>query len=220
MRKSLVGVLTIGVVLMSGAASAAIYQPPKVWDDLSWWGNSGATPEPVKDPVRAAYWWWPTKPASNANDSELWGNRGKVMHTWEKPMEAPPPPEPPKPPVEPPAKKHVAPVLNHILFDFDKAVLKPEGKAEVDKAVAHLKEWPGDTVLIEGHTCDIGEAAYNEGLGGRRANAVKTYMVEAGISADRISTKSFGETQPAVANDSAANRKLNRRAVIVTTLKD
>jgi outer membrane protein OmpA-like peptidoglycan-associated protein len=45
-------------------------------------------------------------------------------------------------------------------------------------------------------------------------------MVEAGISADRISTKSFGETQPAVANDSAANRKLNRRAVIVTTLKD
>ena len=211
MRKSLIGVLTIGVVLMSGAASAAIYQPPKVWDDLSWWGNSGATPEPVKDPVRAA---------SNVNDTEMWGNRGKVMHTWEKPVDAPPPPPPPPPPTETPKKTHVAPVLNHILFDFDKAVLKPEGKAEVDKAVAHLKEWPGDTVLIEGHTCDIGEAAYNEGLGGRRANAVKTYMVEAGISADRISTKSFGETQPAVANDSAANRKLNRRAVIVTTLKD
>ena len=219
MRKSLIGLLAIGVVLMYGAASAAIYQPPKVWDDLSWWGNSGATPEPVKDPVRAAYWWWPTEPASNANDTELWGNRGKVMHTWEKPVETATPTPAPPPPV-PSAKEHIAPVLNHILFDFDKAVLKPEGKAEVDNAVSHLKEWPNDTVLIEGHTCDIGEAAYNEGLGGRRANAVKTYMVEAGISADRISTKSFGETQPAVPNDSAANRKLNRRAVIVTTLKD
>lgn len=220
MRKSFIGVLAIGVVLMYGVASAAIYQPPKVWDDLSWWGNSGATPEPVKDPVRAAYWWWPKEPASNAGDAELWGNRGKVMHTWEKP-EPPEPPEPPKPPKpEPPKKEHKAPVLNHILFDFDKSVLKPEGKAEIDKAVAHLKEWPKDTVRIEGHTCNVGDEAYNMGLGERRANAVKKYMIDAGIKADRIKTKSFGETQPAVPNDTPANRKLNRRAVIVTQLKD
>ncbi len=219
MRKSLIGVLAIGVVLMYGAASAAIYQPPKVWDDLSWWGNSGATPEPVKDPVRAAYWWWPKEPASNAGDTELWGNRGKVMHTWEPPKKVDEP-EPPKPPEEKPKPRHIAPVLNHILFDFDKSDLKPEGKAEIDKAVAHLKEWPNDTVLIEGHTCSVGDETYNMGLGQRRADSVKRYMVEAGISADRISTKSFGETQPAVANDTPANRKLNRRAVLVTTLKD
>ncbi len=219
MRKSLIGVLAIGVVLMYGAASAAIYQPPKVWDDLSWWGNSGATPEPVKDPVRAAYWWWPKEPASNAGDTELWGNRGKVMHTWEPPKKVDEP-EPPKPPEETPKPTHIAPVLNHILFDFDKSDLKPEGKAEIDKAVAHLKEWPNDTVLIEGHTCSVGDETYNMGLGQRRADSVKRYMVEAGISADRISTKSFGETQPAVANDTPANRKLNRRAVLVTTLKD
>ena len=54
MRKSLIGLLAIGVVLMYGAASAAIYQPPKVWDDLSG-GEQRRYPEPVKDPVRAAY---------------------------------------------------------------------------------------------------------------------------------------------------------------------
>ena len=76
-----------------------------------------------------------------------------------------------------------------------------------------LKEYPRDLVVIEGHTCNVGEASYNMGLGQRRANAVSKYMTDAGISAGRAKAVSKGETDPAVSNDTAASRRLNRRAV-------
>ncbi|HRI88326.1 MAG TPA: OmpA family protein, partial [Candidatus Hydrogenedentes bacterium] len=100
----------------------------------------------------------------------------------------------------------------------DKAVLKPEGKAVVDQVVAEMKAHGKDTVVIEGHTCDLGSDEYNMGLGQRRADAVKSYMLENGIDASRVSTKSLGETTPAQPNDSAANRKLNRRAQFDITI--
>jgi outer membrane protein OmpA-like peptidoglycan-associated protein len=210
----------MAVVAFGVPASAA-----KVWDDMSWWGNTGATPEPVADSNlapcsrgRSGYWWWPTEPASNVDDSELWGNRGIVYAQWTKPepkVEEPAPPPPPAPPAPPERTKIV---LNNVLFDFDKAVLKPEGKAEVDKLIAEMKKFPGDKVVIEGHTCDIGSADYNMGLGQRRADSVKKYMIENGIDAARIETTSLGLTAPAVANDSAANRKLNRRVQFNSTM--
>lgn len=218
MSKFVALTLIAALVAVCGPAQAA-----KVWDDMSWWGNTGATPEPHvetgKCPVqvdRKGYWWWPKEPKSNANDSELWGNRGIVYNMWQKPEPVTEtPPVPPTAVVEP---KRTTPVYAHVLFDFDKAVLKPEGKAEVDKVVAELKKFEKDTIVIEGHTCDVGEEAYNMGLGQRRADAVKKYMVESGIAESRITTKSFGETQPAVTNDGPANRKLNRRAVFQTTI--
>ena len=198
----------------------------KVWDDMSWWGN-GAGPEPVADSKgRAGYWWWPKDPnaemrgegtccpqiVSAGGDTELWGNRGIVFNQWQKPE--------PVTPVTPkdPEKKvtqtaRTLPVSAAVLFDFDKSVLKPEGKAETDKMIGEMKKYEKDTMLIEGHTCNVGPDDYNMGLGQRRADAVKAYMVESGIDAARIETKSFGETQPAVPNDTSANRKLNRRAV-------
>ena len=205
-------VATIAVLLLvvCTTATAGWYNPPRVWDDLSWWGNSGSTPDPVKDETRAGYWWYPTQPASNAGDAELWGNRGKIFHTWTPP--APPIPEPPRPPEKPPVIDRTPIILNNVLFDFDKAVLKPEGKAEVDKLVAEMKKWPKDSVLIEGHTDAIGSDAYNMALGERRANAVKSYMVEQGLDGARITAVSKGEGEPAVPNDTPANRKLNRRA--------
>ncbi|HDP35658.1 MAG TPA: OmpA family protein, partial [Candidatus Hydrogenedentes bacterium] len=110
--------------------------------------------------------------------------------------------------------------LNNVLFDFDKAVLKPEGKAEVDKLIAEMKKHAKDTVVIEGHTCNVGPADYNMGLGQRRADAVKKYMVENGIDSGRIETVSYGLTLPAVSNDTPANRKLNRRAEFKITVVD
>jgi OOP family OmpA-OmpF porin len=107
----------------------------------------------------------------------------------------------------------VKPVYAHVLFDFDKSVLKPEGKAEVDKVVADMKKYSKDSIVIEGHTCNIGTDEYNMGLGQRRADAVKKYMVEQGIDTGRVTTKSLGESKPAVPNDMPANRKLNRRVV-------
>jgi len=205
------------IAAMVGACGSA--QAAKMWDDMTWWGNTGSTPDPVPDPYgRTGYWWYPTNPDSNVDDGELWGNRGIIhcyLHQPEpKPAPKPQPPEP-KPQPEP---KRKAIVLNNVLFDFDKAILKPEGKAEVDKLVAEMKAHPGDAVVIEGHTCDIGTEGYNMSLGQRRADAVKNYMVEMGIDPNRITTRSYGESQPAVPNTSPANRKLNRRAEFEVSL--
>lgn len=211
--------LALATFLVVGLTSSA--HAAKQWDDMSWWGNTGATPEPQPDThcgcgePRSGYWWWPTESASNTGDTELWGNRGIVYHAWERPAEVvvEAPPE-----VVPPVVAHQIPVLNNVLFDFDKSVLKPEGKAVVDQLVAELKQYGGDVVLIEGHTCDLGADAYNMGLGQRRANAVRDYMLQMGIDAARITTQSFGEANPAVPNTSPENRKLNRRAVFQYTI--
>lgn len=209
MKVFMAGMLAVAMLIMAGSAMA--YEI-KEWDDYSWWAQRESTPRPVKDAVRSGYWWWPTEPDSNVDDQELWGNRGVVYHIWEPPVETPPPapPEPTPPPVK---KEIIKPVLNNVLFDFDKSVLKPEGKAETGKVVSFMGEYPESTVLIEGHTDSIGTDAYNMALGQRRADSVKSYMVENGISDARITTKSYGESQPVVPNTSRANRALNRRAV-------
>ena len=216
MKKLVILAVAIALIGVCGTAHAA-----KSWSDMSWWGNTGAKPEPVADSKgRAGYWWWPTdgvggevaKAACGTDsDNNLWGNRGIVFHAWVKPVKKAektptPTPTPPTPP------SHTAVVLNNVLFDFDKAVLKPEGKVEVDKLVAEFKKYGKDTVTIEGHTCNIGNEKYNMGLGQRRADSVKKYLVESGIAESRIKTVSYGLTRPAVPNDSNANRKLNRRA--------
>jgi outer membrane protein OmpA-like peptidoglycan-associated protein len=201
-------------LLIGGTA----YAQGKVWDDLSWWGKSGATAAPVKDPVRSGYWWWPTQPKSNVDDKELWGNRGVVYHMYKNPpAEVKEVKGPEK--VEKPKVGRQTPVYDHVLFDFDKAVLKPEGKVVADKVVADLKAHAGDTLEIEGHTDNVGSDAYNMALGQRRADAVKKYLVEQGIAPERLTAKSLGEGTPAVSNDTPENRKLNRRAVFNTTIK-
>lgn len=219
MKKLVVIALTAALLGFGVPAQAA-----KVWDDMSWWGNTGAKPDKVKDEVarpgngtnceclngtvgRCGYWWWPKEPASNAGDAELWGNRGIVFHKCEPEVAKP---EPPKPPVEP-VKPERKVTLNNVLFDLNKSVLKPEGKAEVDKLVNEMKKYTQDKVAVEGNTCDLGSDAYNQALGQRRADAVKAYMVESGVDAARINAVSKGETAPAVPNTSDENRKLNRR---------
>ena len=210
MRKLMVCALAVALVFGGSA-----FAQGKVWDDLSWWGKSGAKPAPFKDigPTNCnradpGYWWWPTEPKSNADDSELWGNRGVVYALMKE--EAPPPPPPP-----PPRKPGV---YSHVLFDLNKAVLKPEGKAETDKVVSDMKKYEKDTLVITGHTDDSGSPENNMALGQRRADAVKKYMVEQGIAEGRIMAKSVGETQPPAANDNEANRKLNRCAVFDVTV--
>ncbi len=215
--KRLVALALIAAVCgFGGKAEAA-----KHWDDMSWWGNTGATPAPTADTKgRSGYWWWPIEPASNADDGELWGNRGIVYHTYAAApkVDEPPVTPPGVPPVDNKAPERVAIVLNNVLFDFDKSTLKPEGKAEIDKLVAEMGKFPGDTVVVVGHTYSVGTDAYNMALGQRRADAVVTYMKAAGIDAARVGSKTMGESAPAVTNDSAANRALNRRAVFEITL--
>ena len=109
---------------------------------------------------------------------------------------------------------------NEVLFDFDKSVLKPQGKAAVDNLIAEIKAHTLDHLVIEGHTCDIGSPQYNMDLSQRRADSVRAYMVEQGIDGSHITTEAYGLTRPAAPNTSEPNRKLNRRAEFRYSFRD
>ena len=221
MRNLLVGSLVLTLVLLAGGAATA---QVRSWDDLNWWAQSGAGPDPVKASGSPGYWWWPAAPESNVDDGELWGNRGVVYGMFTPAAPPPPPPPPPEPPAAPaPTPKRIVPVSNNVLFDFDKSNVKDGGRAEIAKVAGILEDNPGDTVTIEGHTCDInasGDPEYNVKLGQRRADAVQAVLIENGIDADRVNTASFGESRPAVPNTSDENRRLNRRVVFVYSISD
>jgi OOP family OmpA-OmpF porin len=119
------------------------------------------------------------------------------------PVVAAPPPPPPPPPRPAPAPAP-APQVQKItlaskaLFDFDKAVLKPEGMAAIDsEIIAKLKDVQKlELVLVTGHTDRIGSQAYNQKLSERRADAVRNYLVSKGVAKDKIETLGMGKTQP------------------------
>ena len=107
-----------------------------------------------------------------------------------------------------------------VLFDFDKAELRPDALDALRKVATVIASTPGP-VVIEGHTDSKGEDAYNHTLSERRASSVKTWLArEGGIDAARISTRGLGETQPKVPNaapdgsDDPAGRQQNRRVEI------
>ena len=133
------------------------------------------------------------------------------------PKAAPPAPAPaPKPAAKPaptPVKEKVT-MAADAHFDFDKAVLKPEGKAKLDDLVGKLKAVNLEVVIAIGHTDSIGSNAYNQKLSVRRANAVKAYLVSKGIEANRIYTEGKGETQPIADNKTKEGRAKNRRVEI------
>ena len=129
----------------------------------------------------------------------------------------PPPPAPPARPAPPPAPKPVSEKVTMAAdahFDFDKAVLKPEGKAKLDDLVGKLKAVNVEVIIAIGHTDSIGSNAYNKKLSLRRADAVKAYMVSKGIEANRIYTEGKGETQPIADNKTKEGRAKNRRVEI------
>lgn len=102
--------------------------------------------------------------------------------------------------------------FDKIFFDLDKAVLRPDGVVECDKVLEYLRMHPEKSVQIEGHCCDLATDDYNIDLGRRRAESVRAYLMQNGISADRISTETYGERRPWVG---AEQRELNRRAVVI-----
>jgi OOP family OmpA-OmpF porin len=133
------------------------------------------------------------------------------------PVIAPPPPPPPAPPPPPPAPKPVSEKVTmsaDALFDFDKAVVKPEGKAKLDDLVGKLKAVNLEVIIAIGHTDGIGSDAYNQKLSLRRSDAVKAYLVSKGIEANRIYTEGKGKSQPIADNKTKEGRAKNRRVEI------
>jgi OOP family OmpA-OmpF porin len=102
-------------------------------------------------------------------------------------------------------------VLVGVNFDFNKATLKSESYPILFHAVQVLLMNPDMRVEIQGHTDNIGSEDYNMKLGEKRAQSVKDYLVARGISADRLTTRSFGESQPIADNKTASGREMNRR---------
>jgi OmpA-OmpF porin, OOP family len=126
------------------------------------------------------------------------------------PQAAPPAPPPPPPP---PAATKVTYAAD-AFFDFDKSVLKPEGKAKLDDLISKVKGINLEVLIAVGHTDSIGTDAYNQKLSVRRAEAVKAYLVSKGIEKNRVYTEGKGEKQPVADNKTAEGRAKNRRVEI------
>ena len=99
-------------------------------------------------------------------------------------------------------------------FDFDKSVLKPEGKAQLDDLVSKVKGINLEVIIAVGHTDSVGSDAYNQKLSVRRSESVKAYLVSKGIEKNRVYTEGKGEKQPVADNKTAEGRAKNRRVEI------
>lgn len=107
--------------------------------------------------------------------------------------------------------------LSDVLFEFDRAMLTPGAREKLSKLAGILLAYPGEYHLdFEGHTDAIGSAEYNLGLSRGRAESVRNYLLQSGISAGRIGPAvGYGEERPVASNASEAGRQLNRRVEIV-----
>jgi OOP family OmpA-OmpF porin len=159
--------------------------------------------------VRTGYW----TPA----DATVVGCDGVIAKAAVVAVPAPAAPAPVPAPAPAPAP---APISEKVTFaadttfDFDKAVLKPDGKAKLDDLASKLQGMNLEVIIAVGHTDSVGNDAYNQRLSVRRAEAVKAYLVSKGIEANRVYTEGKGEKQPVADNKSAAGRAQNRRVEV------
>ncbi|MCX7872625.1 MAG: peptidoglycan-associated lipoprotein Pal [Verrucomicrobiae bacterium] len=107
---------------------------------------------------------------------------------------------------------------NTVYFDFDRSTIKQSEKSKIDGVAKTLKSKPGTKVQIEGHCDERGTEEYNRALGERRALSVREYLINTGISADRIFTISYGEDKPVDPAHNEAAWAKNRRAEFILLL--
>jgi len=120
----------------------------------------------------------------------------------------------PRPAAPPPAAATKVTYAADAFFDFDKSVLKAEGKAKLDDLVGKVKGINLEVIIAVGHTDAVGADAYNQKLSVKRSDAVKAYLVSKGIEKNRVYTEGKGEKQPVADNNTSAGRSKNRRVEI------
>jgi outer membrane protein OmpA-like peptidoglycan-associated protein len=105
--------------------------------------------------------------------------------------------------------------LGDSLFSSGRAELHPGANGHLARLVTFLNRYPDRTVVIEGYTDNLGTADYNQGLSERRAGAVKSYLLEQGVSPMRLTSTGKGESDPVAGNDTASGRQQNRRVEVI-----
>jgi peptidoglycan-associated lipoprotein len=139
-----------------------------------------------------------------------------VPDVREKPVAAAPVEPPPvlPPPVEPPPVDASFPYGN-IHFEYDKSALTPESQEMLKENAQWLKDNPDASVIVEGHCDERGSNEYNIALGDRRAQSVKTFLVDLGVASERITPISYGEEKPIDTASTEEAWAKNRRAHFV-----
>ncbi|MEO7151782.1 MAG: OmpA family protein [Burkholderiaceae bacterium] len=140
-----------------------------------------------------------------------------VMAQAPEPIVMAPAPAPPPVPVPTPARAPVSEKVtfsSDALFDFDKSVLKPEGRTKLDELAARQKSMTLEAMVATGHTDSVGSDSYNDRLSMRRAEAVKAHFVSRGVEANRVYVEGRGEKQPIADNGTADGRAQNRRVQV------
>jgi peptidoglycan-associated lipoprotein len=141
------------------------------------------------------------------------GPGGSASATANVSVNAPPPPPPP--PAQASLDELFLREVRDAYFDFNKADIRPDARTALSKTADFLKNYPQIKVTIEGHCDERGSTEYNLALGDRRANAAKQYLVSLGISADRISSVSYGKEKPFCTESNETCWQQNRRGHLV-----
>jgi outer membrane protein OmpA-like peptidoglycan-associated protein len=114
-----------------------------------------------------------------------------------------------------PAENEIAVGLtNDILFDFNRADLRPEAKSTLRSLANNFSRYPDEVITVEGHTDNIGSPEYNQGLSERRAHSVRIYLIDEGVPSSHIEARGYGESRPKATNNTPEGRQLNRRVEI------
>ena len=185
---------------------------------LSWTSTNATTldVEPTVGSVQAQGSQTVTPEDSTTYTITATGPGGNATASARVTVTTPPPPPPPPPPAPTVSEEEMFNrSIKDAYYDFDKSTIRPDAAQALTADAQFLNQHPDVKFTIEGHCDERGSEEYNLGLGDRRATAAKNYLVNLGISADRITTISYGKDRPFCTDQTEACWQQNRRAHLV-----